>query len=143
MLGSGLKNLQSAARASSRRARLSASHDPLDPHNASYTDDSAIGIEDLDGDYNDSPDPDCTYDQSHQQHQMQMMGAQLGSQQHQMMREQQQHHHLEHSRQYVAAGQRIQGRGGHGHSQSLSSISNGGRDMGIGSIINGGGPSGV
>ena len=141
-----MKNLQSAARACTRRARLSASHDPHDAQNSSYTDDSAIGIDDVDADYNDSPDTDYGYDQPHPQHQMQMMGAQMGAQmgsqhhqqqQHQMMREQ---HHMDHRGQYIGGGQGMQGRGGHGHSGSMNS--NGGRDMGIGSIINRG-PVGV
>jgi hypothetical protein len=128
VLGSGLKNLQSAARASTRRARLSASHDG---QNASYTDDSAIGIEDLDGNFSVSPDTDCGYDPTRQQQQLHMMGAQMANhQQHQMMREQQQHHQ---NRQYIG-GQVMQGRG-HSHHNSLGS-NNGERNMGIPSIIN-------
>jgi hypothetical protein len=129
--------LQSAARACSRRARLPASHDGQNAP-ASYTDDSAIGIEDLDGqDFSVSPDTDCGFDANRQAHQLQMMGAQMAShqQQQQMMREQQHHQ----NRQYIG-GQVMQGRG-HSHHNSLGSATSE-RNMGIPSIINRG-PAGV
>ncbi|OBT74642.1 hypothetical protein VF21_06389 [Pseudogymnoascus sp. 05NY08] len=143
ILGSGLKNLQSAARASTRRARLSASHEGQNAP-ASYTDDSAIGIEDLDGqDFSVSPDTDCGFDPTRQQQQMQMMGAQIHQQQQQqMMREQQQQQQQQQhrqNRQYIG-GQVMQGRG-HSHHNSLGSATSE-RNMGIPSIINRG-PAGV
>ncbi|ELR05678.1 hypothetical protein GMDG_07521 [Pseudogymnoascus destructans 20631-21] len=144
VLGSGLKNLQSAARASTRRARLSASHDGQNAP-PSYTDDSAIEIEDLDGqDFSVSPDTDCGFDPTRQQQQMQMMGAQIHQQQQQqMMREQQQQQQQQQqhrrNRQYIG-GQVMHGRG-HSHHNSLGSATSE-RNMGIPSIINRG-PAGV
>ncbi|KFY87382.1 hypothetical protein V500_06998 [Pseudogymnoascus sp. VKM F-4518 (FW-2643)] len=142
ILGSGLKNLQSAARASTRRARLSASHDSQNAP-ASYTDDSAIGIEDLDGgDFSVSPDTDCGFDPTRQSHQLQIMGAHMAShQQHQqMMREQQQQQQQHHQNRQYIGGQVMQGRG-HSHHNSLGSATSE-RNMGIPSIINRG-PAGV
>lgn len=146
VLGSGYKNLQSAARASHRRARLSAggsgSVDSLDAHPSSYTDDSALGDEE----YGDSPGTDYdSYDYSNQSQQAQATTSKM---------HQQQQHQRQHSQGYaqgnmmmgMGVGVAQNGYGGgyampmmgrHAHSNSLGGMSNGGRDMGIGSIING------
>jgi len=127
-MSSGLKNLQSASRACSRRERLeSGSLLPHDPHNpGAYTDDSGIGIDDLEAEYSAdgaggySPETDTS-------------GGRLtnlsgnGYEQHTLQPQHQ--HHMMHDQGH-GMGQQLQ-RPQYGLQQRLPSI-----DMGIGAIIN-------
>lgn len=138
-MSSGLKNLQSASRACARRERLE-NGGVLDDHHShgAYgdshgTDDSGIGIEDLEAEY--SPDggsfgssPERTYGgESH--HQRQMSDGRSSTYDSRDRMSADGRGYMQQGMQQIGGG--MQQRPPYGMSQRLPSI-----DMGIGAIIN-------